>query len=398
VSGVDVVVAGGGLAGSMAAATLAGAGLRVRLAERKEDPGAFNYCAEAVSHRSLRPLGVPYTDLVAAPIDGGILAGPEGDPVRLRWPGVGAILHRDRLMRRVFARAGEAGADTRLGTDVVGVERDAQGTLRGVRVRHARREETWSCRALVAADGPGASVGRLAGIDTRLDLAEFWVCAQYRMMGVEVEVGFPEFWIGDVHAPGGYAWVFPRGRDEANVGLAMVADRPSAAGRTATQWLKTFRRHRFGGAGSVANWITGGIPVLVHPPETAAQGVVSAGDAARTADPLSAAGIAEAMDSGRRAAQTVTEALRDDDLSAARLGAAAVDFRSAHPRQRVMARIRRVFDRLGDRDKARLVEGCRKAFHDQRIDDIDPLQMFVRLLRLSPTLLPHARHLLAKAN
>lgn len=394
---VDVVVAGGGLAGSMAAAALARAGLGVRLAERKDDPGAFNYCAEAVSHRSMRGFGVEWEDLIAAPIDGGLLGGPDGDPVRLRWPGVGAILHRDELMRRLFRRAAEAGADARLGTDVVGVERDAQGTLRAVVVRTAGREERWPCRAVVAADGPGAAVGRLAGIDTRLDLAEFWVCAQYRMRGVEVEVGFPEFWIGDRHAPGGYAWVFPRGPGEANVGLAMIADRASASGRSATQMLKSFRRMRFQGVGEIDTYITGGIPVLVRRPAIAAQGVVGAGDAARTADPLSAAGIAEAMDSGERAAQTVTDALVEGDLSAERLSRAAEAYRDAHPRQRVMGRIRRVFDRLSDRDKARLVEGCRKAFHDQRIDDIDPLQMFLRLLRLSPTLLPHARHLLAKA-
>jgi digeranylgeranylglycerophospholipid reductase len=391
----DVVVAGGGLAGSTAARLLAERGLSVLMVERKNAPGDFNYCAEAVSARSVAPFVRLSSDLVAAPIDGGILAGPGGERCRMHWPGVGFMLHRERLMASCFEAAIAAGATGRLGATVVAVERDAAGRLAAVRVGEAGAERI-GCRALLCADGIASAVGRMAGVDSVLDPSQILICAQYRLSGVEVEPGFPEFWIGDVHAPGGYAWVFPKGPGEANVGLAMVATATSARSRTATQWLKQFRKKRFQSTGKIESYITGGIPMLLRPGPSAAQAVVLAGDAARSADPLSAAGIAEAMASAATAAAVLAAALADGDLSAARLATADRLYRQEHPRLAVMARIRRVFQRLDDRGKAALVMACRAAFHEARIDDMDPLKMFVALLRASPRLVGYAHHVLPR--
>jgi digeranylgeranylglycerophospholipid reductase len=394
-SSFDVVVAGGGLAGSTAARLLAERGLRVLMAERKEHPGDFNYCAEAVSARSIAPHVRLAAEHIAGTIDGGILAGPTDERCRLLWPGVGFMLHRDRLMSSCFEAALEAGVEGRLGAAVSGVERNTAGELVAVQIGEDRPERI-ACRALLCADGIASAVGRMAGVDSRLDPSQILICAQYRLSDVDVELGFPEFWIGDAHAPGGYAWVFPKGPREANVGLAMVATTASARSRTATQWLKRFRKTRFQDIGKIDSYITGGIPTLLEAGPTAAQGALLAGDAARSADPLSAAGIAEAMASAAAAAERLACALAEDDLSAERLTQADRLYRDEHPRLAVMARIRRVFQRLDDRGKAALVSACRAAFHERRIDDMDPLKMFVALLRASPGLVGYAHHLLPR--
>jgi digeranylgeranylglycerophospholipid reductase len=297
-------------------------------------------------------------------------------------------------MRRLFERAAAAGCDARLDHEVVDVHRDRQGTLTSVTVRAPTGTETIHCDALVAADGIAGGVGRLAGIDTCLEVAEIYACAQYRLTSIQVPRGTCEFWIGDVFAPGGYAWVFPRSADEANVGLAIVADRPSAEGRTATEWLKRFRRRRFPEGSRIESYITGGIPVLVRRPPSAADGVVLAGDAARSADPLSAAGIAEAMDSGRHAAIALAQALEAGDLAAARLERGARAFAAAHRGRKVTTAIRRIYDRLDDAQKSALVAACHDLFHDRRVDAVDPGRMFLDLLRHSPRLLGFARGLL----
>lgn len=393
---VDVVVVGGGLAGSIAARDLARRGHDVLLVERKEDPGAFNYCAEAVSARALAETYRVRQQEIAAPIDGGLLFGPAGEPCRLRWPGVGYILHRDRLMRDVFEEALEAGATGRLGCSLESIERDEAGRLYGVALRRSARRERVRCRAVVGADGVASMAGRLAGIDTRLDPAQILICAQYRMTGVDVQPGYPEFWIGDVHAPGGYAWIFPRGEGEANVGLGIVATRPSAGAETATRWLKRFRRRRFKSTGKIVTYLTGGIPTLRRDAPTSAQGVVLVGDAARSADALSAAGIAEAMASAAAGARCLDQGLRQDCLDAPSLARADADYRATHRRLATMRRIRGVFDRLDDAGKEALVTACHDAFHDRRIDDMDPLEMFLSLLRASPRLLRYAGSLMAR--
>jgi digeranylgeranylglycerophospholipid reductase len=277
---------------------------------------------------------------------------------------------------------------------VCAVERDHRGVLRGVELRTPSGPVAVACDALLAADGVAAGVGRLAGIPTRLAVGELLSAAQVRLFGAEVEVGTLEFWIGDAFAPGGYAWVFPRGTGEANVGVAIVADRPSAAGETATHWLRVFRKQRFKGIGKADDYIVGGIPTLVRAAATAGQGVVLAGDAARVPDPLSAAGIAEGMHSGQIAAETLAEALSAGDLSAARLERAAQRYAAEHPVRGITARIRRIYDRLDDGQKGQLVRACRDAFDDRRIDRMDPLTVFVRLLRGSPGLVGYLRYLL----
>jgi digeranylgeranylglycerophospholipid reductase len=274
----------------------------------------------------------------------------------------------------------------------VAVERDRQARLCAVLLEPgAQRVRT---RALVCADGIAGSVARCAGIDRRLAVGEILSCAQYRLRDIACEVGYPEFWIGDCHAPGGYAWVFPRGGQAANVGVGIVADHPAAMGRHATRWLKQFRQTRFASSGRIDRYITGGVPTLRRSAATAAQGALCAGDAAGAADPLSAAGIAEAMHSARFAARTLSAALHEGDLSARRLSRADRAYRRAHPRLRTMTAIRRVFDRLDDRGKIALVRACQAAFHERSIESLEPRAMFLQLLRAAPPLVGYARDLL----
>jgi flavin-dependent dehydrogenase len=113
----------------------------------------------------------------------------------------------------------------------------------------------------------------------------------------------------------------------------------------------------------------------------------------RSPDPLSAAGIAEALHSGRLAAECVREALDSGDVSARRLGAAQERYYRSQRRLGAMAGIRRVFDRLDDDGKRALVEACRRGFHDRRIDHFDGRSLFVQLLRSSPGLVGFIRYL-----
>ncbi len=111
----------------------------------------------------------------------------------------------------------------------------------------------------------------------------------------------------------GYGWVFPAGEGRANVGLGIgvLADRSAA--RRATRDLAAFLEHArrvgvLGGHGRggpparpVGAWLKMGL-VGTTP---ACDRVLLAGDAAGLVNPLQGEGIAQAMDSGRAAAEAI---------------------------------------------------------------------------------------------
>ena len=74
---------------------------------------------------------------------------------------------------------------------------------------------------MVGADGVESMVDRWAGIDTRLPAHNISVGAEYPMWNVEPNNDYLDFFLGCEIAPKGYAWVFPKGDNCANVGILM---------------------------------------------------------------------------------------------------------------------------------------------------------------------------------
>lgn len=161
-------------------------------------------------------------------------------------------------------------------------------------------------------------VGRWAGLDTRVPSRDMESCAQYVVSGIEFDPDAIYLHFGDSIAPGGYAWVFPKGVGVANVGLGVVALKGGT--RPAREWLDAYVEQFFP-TGVRTGYTVGG--VIVHPTvkRTVADGVIICGDAAHMVNPLSGGGIINAMKAGRLAAQTLVRAVAAGDTGAARLQA-----------------------------------------------------------------------------
>jgi digeranylgeranylglycerophospholipid reductase len=144
------------------------------------------------------------------------------------------------------------------------------------------------------------------------------VCAQYLLAGIDWDPQLLGYWIDEGIAPGGYAWVFPKGDGKANVGLGIQAD---LAAHTALTYLSRFINGEPAlSAGSPVALVVGNVPVSPPCPRLVGDGVLLVGDAARQVDPLTGGGIANAMASGRFAAEAAADALQAGDLSASALG------------------------------------------------------------------------------
>jgi digeranylgeranylglycerophospholipid reductase len=315
---LDVLVVGAGPAGAVAAweAKRAAPELDVLLIERDRAVGAPVRCAEGVGDAGLRefaaPEGAPW---VARKITRVIFLAPDDTEVKVAQREVGWILDRTRFDAHLAAQAVAAGADLRVGIEAAGMQRCPDGRWH-VRLRGAGSEETVRARVVIGADGVEAMVGRWAGLDTRVPARDMESCAQYVIQGIDLDPDAIYIQWGERVAPGGYAWVFPKGDGTANVGLGLVALRSD--GRNARAYLDEWVARRYP-RGARTGYTVGGVIVHTTVQKTYTDGVLLAGDTAHMINPLSGGGIVNAMKAGRLAGGTAAAAIRDGDTSAHRL-------------------------------------------------------------------------------
>ena len=315
----DLIVVGAGPAGAAAGVTAARGGARVLVVDRATFPRPKT-CGDAISNRGAEVVdrivgregalsSVPH-----AVVHGAVAVFPDGARVRRGFGGHdGYIVPRndlDALLRNQLEGAGaevrEGAKVERLlhnGTDVVGALVDGERIF---------------ANAVIAADGPGSVGWRALGVPYRrgrgLAVA---ITAYYEGVDFGEDAGRTEHYFeSDLRS--GYGWAFPPVQGESNVGVYQRADAFEAGPRKLGPWLDAFvERHpeRFRGARLVGRSRTWSLPLAVRPGPPGGPGLLLAGDAAFSIDPLSGEGIWQALDSGEQAARTVLAALDGQGLT-----------------------------------------------------------------------------------
>ena len=313
----DVLIVGGGPAGLIAAreACAADPGLDVLVLERDRAIGAPVRCGEGVGSKGVGEFIDPTNaSWISRKITRVIFWAPDGTEVRVAEGDVGFILDRTRFEPALATEAGRVGTEIRTGTEVTRITRDGDGwraTIRG-----PRGDGVVLARLIIGADGVESMVGRWAGLDTRVPSRDMESCAQYVVSGIDFDPDAIYLHFGDRIAPGGYAWVFPKGVGIANVGLGLVALK--GEGRPARDWLHAYLDDYFP-TGTRTGYTVGGVIVHTTVKRTVTDALILCGDSAHMVNPLSGGGIVNAMKAGRLAGRTAADALRAHDTSAARL-------------------------------------------------------------------------------
>ncbi|PKL68897.1 MAG: digeranylgeranylglycerophospholipid reductase [Methanobacteriales archaeon HGW-Methanobacteriales-1] len=317
----DVLVIGAGPAGSTAAKHAASGGAKVLLMDKKSEIGAPKRCAEGVSNGGLESLGIEHNPRwITRQLDGVRLISPDGTNVwltsdKVDLPEAGCILERKVFDKYMAMDAGRAGAEIKIKTLATSMERVDEGFL--VDAECMGEKFQIQAKIVIAADGPESRVARWAGLKTAVKPKDMESAAQFEMAGVEMENNnCIEFYFGSV-APGGYAWIFPKGDDIANVGLGVLTTNTD---KTAYEYLLEFVKNCPATQNAQPVELNiGGDPVGGMPKKLVTDNLMVVGDAAGQVNPLTGGGIISGMTGGMIAGKVAAEAVNEGDLSEKKL-------------------------------------------------------------------------------
>ena len=295
----DVIVIGGGPAGSTAARYVAEGGKDVLVIDGRDSIGSPLQCGELVpSNEEMKRLcpNVPEVDDLLQTPEHAIsmrtsqmhLVPPSGRP--LRYPFEGLMLDRVAHDEWLVDLAKSKGANYLTGARVESVDGEKVGLRDG-------REFT--ARIIVGAGGHNDPLRRSYWDESSLKIPIKFVLMDGDF-GDAVELHFGSM------APGGYAWMFPK-QGGANIGVGI--QNKFAKGRSLNLFADEFIQRygdtvSYAGAGSLP--MSGTIDCFVK------ENHLLVGDAAGMVLPSNGAGITIAMIGGRIAGQTIVSHLENE--------------------------------------------------------------------------------------
>lgn len=306
----DVVVVGGGPAGSAAAITLARAGRRVTIVDKARFPrdkccgdGLTTLALRELDRLGLQPTAVPSWQVV----DGAWVRCSTGREVHLPLPDIGmfaATAPRRELDAALLAVAETAGATIRSGTAVVDAAATGAHTEIGLDDGHRLRATT-----VIAADGAWSPTRRLLGLTEPGYLGEWYAARQYVHGVTGVAATRLCVWFEPDLLPG-YAWSFPLPGGRANIGFGVPRSTERHGKQLKALWDTMFQRPHIAAAlGPDVAWerrmTAWPIPAAIDRAVLAHGRVLFVGDAARATDVMTGEGIGQALLTGRLAAEAV---------------------------------------------------------------------------------------------
>jgi len=340
----DVIVAGAGPAGNIAASRLSTMGYKVVVLDWRSRVGD-KLCTGIVGRECVE-LYPPDQGDIHHEAQSATVVAPSGTRHRIARESTQAyVLDREAYIASLADRARGAGAHYRLGETVEAIQHSPSGVA--LRASSSAGSRQYRARVVVIASGFSSPLLRMVGLDG--GQAEYMIGSQAEVTATGLEG--TEVYLGDSIAPGSFGWLVPLSGSRA---LAGIVSRRKLNGHMSS-FISALRQE--GKVQSVTSeprrW---GIPIRPLR-RTFADGVLVAGDAAGFVKPTTGGGIYYALLSGEVAADTVHAAFLADDFSAGELKRYEAGWKSIFGKElRIGYYARRVFEALGDRNVERLFD------------------------------------------
>jgi geranylgeranyl reductase family protein len=372
----DVIVAGAGMAGSLAAAMAAKKGMKTLLVDRNKSSEAGKktnwgwVCGEAVAAEHIKfikskiDIDFAYPE-IELKVDGVFALSPDLQH-RFKFEGEGFVLDRPEFERKLLACALKNGVEFVQEFEVEGPIIE-NGYVVGITGR-GKDKQLQSIKAKVTIDALGVAtplrrkLPENPYLDRTIDISDVEVTGRYIY---EFELDHEDSNYFDVKnaiihldqtiAPGGYGWVFPKEKNMVNIGIGVQKEsldiRNKKLGKKDTLQtlmdeyvkrnpvLKNLKLYNKDNNGK-GYW---SVPVRRPMESLVLNGYMGAGDCMAMPNPLSAGGIGSAMIAGLLAAENAARAIGEKDVSMKGLWNYNLDFNKAYGKKTAGLEVLRVY-------------------------------------------------------
>ncbi|MBI5749580.1 MAG: geranylgeranyl reductase family protein [Nitrospinae bacterium] len=293
----DVIVIGGGPAGSTAARGCAERGFKTLLIDKELFP-RYKPCGGALSFRTINSLGFEIPQGMIEAECKGVNVYYKGEMSSYEKEGrVAVMVSREKFDNLLFEMAKERGCMTLTGERVVSVDRG------GEYIKVNTEKGAYSARFVVGADGANSVVSKFINGNGKEFLSAMAFVSKIEVHETLFEKEFLSFYFGNVY--GGYGWVFPHGRYlSAGIwGLDWLDSKP----------VDSMKRFLSSNNFSTDNIRGHKMPLWDRRRKICSERVLLAGDAGGFVDSFSGEGISNAILSGRIAAESIADSLENGE-------------------------------------------------------------------------------------
>jgi geranylgeranyl reductase family protein len=358
----EVIVVGAGPAGSVAATVLVKQGCRVLLVDQAEFP-RDKVCGDGIGWNSIRflsELGLSLESRIPELYSCGRARGisPSGYVYQGSFPPKdghyqhGYVVPRKHFDHSLWEFALQQGAEferSRVTEPIIEGSRvcGVRGSINGKAVE--RR-----ARITIAADGVNSVIARSLRPD-KASARHYAVAMRSYFGDLQGLDDCVEFYFYQTDLPG-YGWVFPLGETVANIGIGLRLDTYRKNGESVRKAFERFLRdprlvEKLSKATPIGEARGGLLPLASQCLQRAYNGAILVGDAGAFVSPLTGAGIYNAMESGRIAAEVALEALQGEGGSLEELRQFEVRWRSVLGKKlRIEAMVQRLLSWPGTLD------------------------------------------------
>lgn len=296
----DLVIIGAGPAGTTAARVASEKGIRTLIIEKKACIGSPVQCAEHIPKLLMQQVNFN-SRCITQEVGMMITYMPGGDVVETKAPGY--IIDRSLFDKGLALDAISNGADLMIKT--IALSRNKTGLI----ARTGNKEICIEAKVIIGADGPNSTVGGWINRKNK----EFVSAAQCEvLLNKPIEATCIYFCMEYM---GGYGWLFPKGRT-ANVGVGINNKIGRIKLSTCLKHLldRLQKEEKIKDKSAVA-YTAGLIPVGGYLDTSPHENILIIGDAAGQTDPITGAGISQAISCGKIAGEVVAKAIQEKDLS-----------------------------------------------------------------------------------